>query len=64
MCACLGGLTGYVHVMRHGCGCVFQVAVLTLTMWCLYRAIYVCFSKSISWKSMRAVDEKQEIKLL
>ena len=43
---------------------VFQVAVVTLTMRYLYRAIYVCFCKSISWKSMRAVDEKQEIKLL
>jgi hypothetical protein len=50
--------------LRHGCGCVFQVAVLALLMRCLYRAIYVCFSKSISWKSMRAVDEKQDIKMV
>ena len=46
----------------HGCGCVFQVAVVAQCG--IYIGLYVCFCKSISWKSMRAVDEKQEIKLL
>ena len=32
---------------------------------CMYKAIlYECFYQSISWKSMWAVDEKQDIKLL
>ena len=46
------------------CIVVFQVAVFALATRCLYRAIYVCFSKPISRNSMPAVDEKQDIKLL
>ena len=52
------------YASLHGGTRVFQVAVLILTIQCLYKAIYECFYKSISWKSMRAVDEKQDVKLL
>ena len=44
-----------------GYGFVFQEAVSTLTIRCLYKA---CFTKPISWNFMYAVDEKQETKLL
>ena len=44
--------------------CVFQGAVLKITMRVLVQCMYMCvFTKPISWKLMRMVDEKQEIKL-
>ena len=53
------------YASLHGGTRIFQVAVLILTMQCLYKAIIMSvFTSQISWKSMRAVDEKQDIKLL
>ena len=49
------------YASLHGGTRVFKVAVLTLTMSYLYKAIYEYFYQSIS---MWAVDEKQDIKLL
>ena len=47
-----------------GCGFVFQDAVSTLSMWCLYKAIYVCVLPSQYPGILCKVDEKQEFKLL
>ena len=52
------------YASLHGGTRVFQVAILMLTMRCFVQGYNECFYQSISWKSMRAVDEKQDIKLL